>query len=359
MLADGDAHRSLALLVGVMSWPSPTARTRREAMRRLHAPLAVADVRLRFVLGASDADAAHGDVLVFNISRNDRGFGTFLLTCRFFQYALNLPDVKFIARADDDSAFNATSVAATLLRLAPLHRHMIYGPFGEWAMLRLESMLPTCWANSVRRWQKAMELRDSGATAAAAGDGSNHGGTGSVHVCGGNGTSVAGPFPFAKGPFVAYSRSVVAAFAHRLDSDAAQALAHAANTRHRWIVYDDIYAGFLTYHALGSEPVTLINAPLSEYVHTRERALRPAAILHQLKSPKRWDYVLQRQKRLFTPSWKEELRCGGVQFAAALPAQHVARLRVTHCCRQWRFCDWKGWHRVEERKIATLQSSMD
>ena len=90
------------LAIGVLSFKSPSALTRRNALRRLLAqhggallclqtpsnrrrsPLQRACVRnrivLRFVLGrAEQADSAYNDTLVFSLARDNRVLGTFLL----------------------------------------------------------------------------------------------------------------------------------------------------------------------------------------------------------------------------------------------------------------------------------------
>ena len=93
------------LLVGVLSYRSPAALARRAALRTVcNSSAGLAEVR--FVLGEPDADAHLPDTLVFDVPRNDRVLGTYLLTNRWFRYAL-ATGASYVARADDDSAFDA------------------------------------------------------------------------------------------------------------------------------------------------------------------------------------------------------------------------------------------------------------
>ena len=93
-------------------------------------------------LADADVDANLGDVLVFPVPRNDRKMGTYLLTNRFFEYAVKL-DVDFIARADDDAAFDAGTIAHELALFGrSFHtRNIILGPFGAVSYTHLT--LPT------------------------------------------------------------------------------------------------------------------------------------------------------------------------------------------------------------------------
>lgn len=202
------------LLVGVLSYPSPAALVRRSWQRSL-CNASGPGVSLRFVMGAADEDVNRSDVLLFDVARNDRLMGTYLLTNRFFRWAITQSDAAFIARADDDTVFDAGAISHLLL--APeAHMpwnhaaHVVFGPFGEWYMWNREAMQPSCFAYFSFRWAKAKE-----AAAMHAANASSRPLARWQHECVAPG--VVGPFPYAKGPFVAYSRAVAAALVPALE----------------------------------------------------------------------------------------------------------------------------------------------
>ena len=106
----------VSLLIGVMSFKSPAALARREAMRSMHR--GSPNFALRFVLSTAtpDLDAAAEDMLLLHVNESGRALGTYLLNNAFFRHAVALrPRVPFIARADDDSFFDVPSIMAELL----------------------------------------------------------------------------------------------------------------------------------------------------------------------------------------------------------------------------------------------------
>jgi len=208
----------LKLLVGVMSYQAPVALGRRAAMRSLVQP--AVGCALRFVMSSSTPDEDHAlpDVLKFNVNESGRILGTYLLNNAFFRFAVALnPRVPFIARADDDSFFDMSTVLAEMLaasscvaaphpvfdyavkglgehagqvgntawsppwaqefthkpavqptateaaQCSPGSRALIYGDFKEWYMWSPRSMQATCFDFSYGRHALAMDrLRDMG-----------------------------------------------------------------------------------------------------------------------------------------------------------------------------------------------------
>lgn len=317
------------LLVGVMSYASPVALERRERMRKLHSSCSDERSMLRFVLGARDADSERGDVWTFGVSRNDRKVGTFLLTAAFFRRAMALPQrVSFIARADDDSAFNASALAEEMLWLQRAHPLLVYGPYGEWFNWNETGDRPACWARSYHRWVEANKRPNVSSSCV--------------------GSGLKGPFPFAKGPLVAYSRSVVEGLLPRLAAAAMERVA-AKRAGKKTPLYDDVYFGYLLYDVFGGRRVGLVDMPISEFVKERapESKLRPAAVLHVLKTPQRFDYVLNRSSILLRRTWPRKLKCKSVSGVRALALRSA---------RQWQHCAYTGWRHVDDRKQAVLRN---
>ena len=203
-----------------MSYDSPAAQVRRDLQRSL-CNASGTTVSLRFVLGSTVPDAARGDVLVFSVPRNDRTLGTYLLTNRFFRYALTQTDATHIARADDDAAFDAGAISYLLTSVRmpwSTTQDLVFGPYGEWYMWNRPAMSPSCFAYYSFRWYMAQEAAREHAKNASSQPLAR-----SQYEC--TAPDVIGPFPYAKGPFVAYSRSVAAAIAPRFDADEAVAFA--------------------------------------------------------------------------------------------------------------------------------------
>lgn len=131
-------------------------------------------MQLRFVMAGTsladaDVDASRGDVLVFPVPRNDRQMGTALLTNRFFTWAVaTLRDVRFIARADDDAAFDAGAIAHELMLVSATFGatpNIVYGPFGEWYYWDRDAMMSSCFGYGPMRWLGALKQRALNASA--------------------------------------------------------------------------------------------------------------------------------------------------------------------------------------------------
>lgn len=368
----------LKLLIGVISYPSPLALVRRNKQRTL-CNASHADVVLRFVLGAPDTDAHQGDVLMFNVTRNDRALGTYLLTNRFFRYAITQPDVAFVARADDDTVFNAGTIRHLLIVSATMPwvasgyqgpdgptidtKHVVFGPYGEWYMWNPEIMVPSCFAYYNFRWAKAKQAADQRLSNESAAPLARW-----QRECVTPG--IIGPFPYAKGPFVAYSRHVAAAIVPYFAADEQRALARdlrplkdhygvlrkPSSRQHpsKTIVYDDVYYSALVFEAFRSRSLTLVRAPFSEYVKERIERLQPALIYHKLKHPMRFEYVRNHSARLSAQEGWGTPQCGGRPGWARGLKEH--RL---DCCDQWVGCEWKSffkWKDIPKRKGKSRHS---
>ena len=106
----------LELLIGVMSFRSPVALGRRNAMRALTRPHPRAALRFVMSKDTPDEDAGAHDVLMLRVPESGRLLGTYLLNNAFFRYAVALvPLVPYIARADDDSYFDVPIVLHDLI----------------------------------------------------------------------------------------------------------------------------------------------------------------------------------------------------------------------------------------------------
>lgn len=270
------------LFIGVLSHASPAALQKRNLQRSL-CNATGPYVTLRFVLGSRDVDADREDVLLLSTPHNDRLLGTYMLTNRLFRYALAQPDVAFVARADDDALFDAGLIAHLLLRAASMpwaaSEHLVFGPFGEWFVWGRETMWPYCFDYSAVRWAKA-----ASAARAAAGNASAPPIPRWLDEC--VAPNTVGPFPYAKGPLVAYSRPVAAAIAPRFEADERRALVRGTQQRlasqrqsaiygtpqrgrrhrerpadpSRRIVYDDVYYAALVFETFRNRSLTLVRA---------------------------------------------------------------------------------------------------
>ena len=284
-----DPARSLAgveLLIGVMSFRSPVAAGRRHSIRQLmHRSPATA---VRFVLAdsAPDSDSMADDVLLLAVPESGRTLGTYLLTNAYLRWATKLqPAVKYIGRADDDALFDLPTVLSEVRSVAASGwSSLIYGPFHEWYMWAVDAMLPTCFDFSRTRFLAAvLEGRRRIAAAPAHNRSLARVIPRFQREC--LYADAVGPYPFAKGPLVVYSRSVAerlvglpqfdADEAHALSTRKTSTLRNAVSgrlspsrsARHpsKSIVFDDIYYGYLVLLAYAREPLALVHARLSEY----------------------------------------------------------------------------------------------
>ena len=215
------------------------------------------------------------------------------------QGALAQPGFTHIARADDDAVF----ALAHARRVRKLRAAGAFGPLGEWYMWDRASWSPSCFAYGSGRAEASGRFANTTLAANASAVLPR-----SVVECIGERRS--GPFPYAKGPLVAYSRDVAAAIVPKLDAEEAEATRVHSTTewhvdryatlrppRHnlhpkKYIMYDDVYYSALVYEELSGKPLTLLRMPMSEYVVEREpMRLQPALLFHKLKHPARFAWV--------------------------------------------------------------------
>jgi len=328
------------LYVGVISFASPAALRRRNYFRVASAAHTARAywARVQFVMAVNaSSDSALPDVLILPVRRDDAIVGPYLLTCAFLRHALAQP-VPFVARADDDAFFDAEAIAFRLQRVA--RPRVIFGAWGEWCMWDPASRTPACFSFSASRFLQARQAAASNASGTSL--------TADQREC--LNPLLVGPFPYAKGPFVAYSRSVSAALLRDIDRRHDEEWAvgtvptDAASYRRRFPsapfprLFDDLHFAFMTYRLFRSSGLTSVHATLSEHPHARLRAssnrsgaYAKAVVLHSLKKAPQWRMV----------------QSAVVQVDRAVPAQlacslwrkrprHTALER--HCCTSWEFC---------------------
>ena len=379
-MAADPADSSPLLVIGVLSFHSPAALRKRQSMRSVVSATTTSRAQLRFVVDSPDEDSVYNDVLSFNVSSTTRPLGTYLLTNAFFRHVASSSEyagTKFIGRSDDDSAFNATTLLTALLSIdaallsssssssgSSSNRHLVFGPLREWYIWNYHSMMPECWwPGPGLKLQVDRKVSSPDATTAFCSN--------KLARAKERGASLVGPYPFAKGPLAIFSRELVRdVLVPKLGPDEAWTLSAASaslRSRHG-IIYDDIYYGALIYKALHERPLTLVDAPLSEYQKSKPKldrrgrpkrtppALHPrgaALIYHKLKHPKRFDLV-RNASLLASPSatrdgteWEaSRLECVPLPDEFSAPrrkgwfAELVAEVHYKDCA-AWRFCTYK------------------
>lgn len=259
---------SRTLLVGVLSLSLDGRNARRNKIRQLCSPTPAA--ALLFVvpsdttLTTSNEDSAQAlrteqhmdDMLPVQLPSDiDRKRDTkYFLQNAFFRHALRLsPPFDFVARADDDALYNATAIATLLWEFRarqPTLRHVVYGSTQQWYMWDPIGMQTSCygfgvgggwfpWANQQRYWLDKLPSIPENASALADALVRNE--------C--LNPQLVGPFPFAAGPFVAYSReaatliiSAASAPLHGLQEDE-----HYVNTERRSKPLFNVFKGVMVY----------------------------------------------------------------------------------------------------------------
>jgi hypothetical protein len=218
-------EETVTLVVGVLSFNYSGRAARRQWIRRLSDPGSTSRILFALPSDQPDEDSEMDDVLHFQVAAIDRSvIGKYLLQNAWFCFATTLPDhVLWVARMDDDAIVSGTAIATRLTRL-PMNLHLdhvVYGPFRNWYMWHPQSMQAVCWDYSpilwFNTWRASPPARAG--TSAKAGPGSAKT---FVHECMRPG--VEGPYPFASGPFVAYSRRVAALLVGLLKEDEAYVL---------------------------------------------------------------------------------------------------------------------------------------
>lgn len=339
------ASQQLVLVVGVLSLNSTGRLARREAIRRLSTTSERALLIFALPAQQQDADVHRSDVLRVTLPAacDMRLNAKLFLQNGFLRWAVQHPArPQFIARADDDAVFNVSDVARYLAdfgRLNPQLRYAIYGPFDEMYMWHRKSMQAVCIARSWDRW-----LGEGRAWRRAhAADGLSVSALHPANVSQCLRSGLSGPFPFAKGPFTAFSSAVVQLIISHEAMPSAGAVPRtmAAEARlgspsltrmeadERWLLgnrtrepllnaftgrivditvrshpsrrtfFEEVYLASLVHELLQNESVALLHAWMSEYRGGNRRGadrepfvvgktLFPAHIYHNLKKPSRF-----------------------------------------------------------------------
>ena len=362
-------REACVMLVGVPSYRHSTALQRRNAIRELMASGGPSSsvlpaherVSLRFVMAedqADDADRHRADVWFFALpaarrAKKTYGLEKYLLSNRFLRRAAGLADVPpLVVLADDDTLFNATALMARVAPLATPSREMVFGNVEEWFMWDPVAMISTCFAYSSRRWEVART---------AARNASLDSLPRSKREC--LLPHTVGPFPYAKGHFLGYSRATVRRLAQLFDccGDEAYAIGERARRSiahpfynkllapsHRdhpanKVLTEDVYYMHLLFKALRNTSLTLVHLTLSEYVVERgARALHRADVYHKLKRPDRWEYVRQHASRLLAPASPSAAvapRCEPMTSRYRVRRGGRLVAQMDHCCERWTWCE--------------------
>lgn len=365
------------MLVGVPSHRHTVALQRRDAIRELvaggqpqaatpsssaaaAAASSAASVMLRFVMAQdqADADRERGDVWLFDLpaarrAKKTYGLEKFLLSNRFLREAARRADTPaLVVLADDDTLFNATLLATRMAPFASLPT-LVFGNVEEWFMWDPIAMISTCFAYSSRRWELARNAAINTSVASL---------SRSKQEC--LRPHTVGPFPYAKGHFLGYSRPMVQRLVRLFDCCGDEAYALGArstreithpfyNTRlapahpdhpANKVLTEDVYYMHLLYKELHNASLTLVHLTLSEFIVERgARALHRADVYHKLKRIERWEYARRRAAQLLQPPTRAadepRPRCSPMttKYRVRRGGQLVARLE--HCCQRWRWCD--------------------
>lgn len=357
----------LLLHVGVLSCNQTGRLERRQIMRELipSHPQAL----LQFVMAEDEAeqDAACSNVLLLALHVNHsvislvrrRKIGKFLLQNTFFRHAARHSTAHWVARADDDALFSLATITDMLRRVPAVHARLsVFGPFGKFYAWLPTLLQPTCWRSDP--WGFSLRGgRDAPRTFAP---------------CSQPGAE--GPFPFAAGPFVAFSAALARSLARHVDRDEEYALGEWTHTplrhplrgnqtfapedpRHpsNSILLEDVYFGYLLYRHWGEAPLTLIDVGTSLLEVGPQSALslgrlagagRGMTILHGIKSAHRHLPWLvsnrSRSEELLRPRVRALYCGGGIERGQAHEhEQQLAGLgrtlhRVVGTCGRWRMC---------------------
>ena len=280
---------SVTLVIGVLSFNFTGRSNRRAWIRRLSEPSTLARLFFVLPLDQPDVDSGWEDVISFDIPRVDRGvLGKYLLQNRWFLYGSLLPKhVTWVARMDDDAAVNA-AVIASRLQLIPSEQLVVYGPHRNWYMWHPTSMQAVCWDYNPNLWWRMVRASSMSSPPPAPPPPPGRrrrvrsAAPPSQSECLRDG--LVGPYPFAAGPFMAYSRSVAKLIAGMLDADEAYVLGprrqqrlvniktgYVAAPTHRShpsrrILMEEIYYAYMLFRELhnASNGPILVDEPMHE-----------------------------------------------------------------------------------------------
>ena len=335
LVADTDAGSwpppAATLLLGIHSWSNVDALRRRQGIRALSPSGGGAVVR--FIVPFARSSPAN-DTLRFELGfpGKSRLLQKYLLANLFLRAAASLgPRFDFVGRSEDDALVDAAATAAHLHKLrARVAGPILYGVKGEWAMWAPATMMPLCWAMTLRRWevQKTRDetlardaaarqpppprgetlTRDAAAQHPPPPRASNQSAT--LRPAGECHAANLGPSLLVKGPLVVYSAELLQAVvsARAFDSDEARVrsswdrikterlhleLLQRPTAPRLGVVHaplaEDVYYATLLGTALSNRSLTFVTVPMSEYAWNTPPSREPtlgrlpsAAVYHRL-----------------------------------------------------------------------------
>lgn len=357
------ASTTASLMVGVLSFHDSTGHHlhRREWLRRLY-ETSPPSVDVRFVMAADEpvSDARQQDVLLFNVSSVHRAtISKFLLQNAFFRHAVALNSHDFVARADDDAVVNVTQVALSLVALQAkltASAFVIFGPFHNFYSWDPVSMDASCWSYGLGAYRQALaRFRDAkklpNTSTAEVLRYARTLPAKEVHPC----LRLEGPYPFAAGPFIAYSRPLARwVLRHLGDSEryvieerprmelvrpVDGLLVQPNDTAHpaSQVFKEEVYWAYLIWQGLALKPIYLVHAPMSEYklVRQPEHLLRDAVVFHRMVLPEHFEHVAT--SGYLATQWATAFpaNCDGGKLGSWLNLS-------TGCCLHWQSCTLQG-----------------
>ncbi len=360
------------LIVGVLGFEFAGSAHRQAQIRSLISARA-GDVDVVFVLGAGGRNSTHADpaddVLRLRVPPKHReASGKFFLQNEFLRYAISCERplfYRFIARMDEDAIVNASSIA-TLLESYGQEQHLVAGNFKTWYSWDAENMHPYCWSYtptlvmSVRR-QFAIDHGVRPSTAMSAREAKRrplepreladvlqlsrslarrNASFARHNRC----VWTSGPFPFAKGPFVAFSHALVRRVMHLpellTDEDRVRRFyweggfnVSKARSGVPWLLLEDVYFGYLISKHLARAQLMMVRLSMAEWGTGWGPPAGPgrAHIYHKLKQANRFTVMANRTRDYLGRPVRARLNCDGGSFGKQM-------LVYAGCCELWRQC---------------------
>lgn len=392
LVADTDAGSwpppAATLLLGIHSWSNVDALRRRQGIRALSPSGGGAVVR--FIVPFARSSPAN-DTLRFELGfpGKSRLLQKYLLANLFLRAAASLgPRFDFVGRSEDDALVDAAATAAHLHKLrARVAGPILYGVKGEWVMWAPATMMPLCWAMTLRRWEVQKTRDETLARDAAArqpppprGDtltrdaaaqhpppprASKQSAT--LRPAGECHAANLGPSLLVKGPLVVYSAELLQAVvsARAFDSDEARVrsswdrikterlhleLLQRPTAPRLGVVHaplaEDVYYATLLGTALSNRSLTFVTVPMSEYAWNTPPSREPtlgrlpsAAVYHRL-TPGRLNASGLSDGQHLSSWWRRKQRPVDVAVARCqrMPAATRRAPEALPCCAQWRMC---------------------
>ena len=238
-------------------------------------------------------------------------------------------------RADDDALFNAGSIGRLLRPSEAVAQSdlIMFGRFKNTYSWHVESMMAQCWSYDLDSTLQCMRWHKHDRN-----------------------TTLVGPFSFAAGPFIAYSRPLAAQLtsllqlagteAYVLGNRSTKDLVHPfyntirapSHTRHptNLIFLEEVYLAYLAFRFMPHRNLVLLPASMSDldnprwvYNWTHRRRIYPH-IYHNLKDPSYMGWLAN--SSLLSRNQQEAVVCRTGDFVRNPRVSRSAHL-------QWRRCD--------------------